>query len=399
MKVALYHPWVYLKGGAERTLLELVRRSRHDWTIYTNHYEPDSTFPEFRELDVVQLGPVSVQRTARHVGLAAMRVMTQYLPLRDAAALLVSSEGLGNLAVLRPRGVPLFCFCHTPLKVIYDPYTRERFFNQQRPGIALRNGLGLYAAVDRIGWGRYERVFCNSREVANRVLNARLSSADRLEVIHPGVDPARFDADGPFEPFFLLAGRIARTKNIELAIDAFAALQRMHPRAKDYRLVIAGMVDEKSRPYLGELQRRAKEQPGVEFVVSPSDEVLRDLYRSCYLTLFTALNEDWGIVVLEGMASGKPVVAVGRGGPLESILNGETGLLCQPDPSVFARALAFLVDHPDEARAWGAAGRRHVALFPWDSLVDPIDDYVEALARNAAIAARTPLVLAGGWRA
>lgn len=399
MKAALYHPWVYLKGGAERTLLELVKRSRHDWTVYTNHYEREATFPEFQQLDVVELGQVSVQRTPRHVGLAALRVMTQYIPLRDTAALLVSSEGLGNLAVLRPRGVPLFCFCHTPLKVIYDPFTRERFFTHQRPGIAVRHGLALYATIDRLGWGRYERVFCNSREVEARVLNARLTSADRLEVIHPGVDPLSFDANGPFEPFFLLAGRIARTKNIELGIDAFVELQRSQPEARGFRLVIAGMVDEKSRSYLRELQERTHGNQAIEFVVSPSDEVLRHLYAHCYSTLFTALNEDWGIVVLEGMASGKPVIAVGRGGPLESVVHGETGLLCQPDSGAFATAMATLIADEAMARAWGATGRRHIALFPWDSLVDPIDDYVEALARNATIAARTPVVLAGGWRA
>lgn len=397
MRAALYHPWVYLKGGAERTLMELVKRSRHQWTIYTNHFDRASTFPEFAQLDVVELGQVSVRRTAWHAGLAAGRVIAQHIPLQDAAALMISSEGLGNLAVLRPRGVPTFCFCHTPLKVLYDPFTRERFFTHQRPGLFTRNGLALYAAVDRFGWDRYQRVFCNSREVARRVLNARLAGPDRVDVIHPGVDPARFDPDGPFQPYFLAAGRIARTKNLELAIAAFRSLQSGTSGGREFRLVIAGMVDDKSRPYLAELRELAGEDQRIEFVVSPSDEVLRELYRRCYATLFTPLNEDWGIVVLEGMASGKPVIAVDRGGPLESVLHGETGLLCPAEPQAFARAMAHLVDHPDVARAWGQTGRRHIALFPWDSLVDPIDDYIESLARRTTLAARTPALLAGRW--
>ncbi len=50
MKIAAYYPWIYLKGGAERALLETVTRSRHEWTLYTNHFEPEATFPEFSDL-------------------------------------------------------------------------------------------------------------------------------------------------------------------------------------------------------------------------------------------------------------------------------------------------------------------------------------------------------------
>ncbi len=398
MRVAAYHPWIYLKGGAERTLLELVKRSRHTWTLYTNHYDREATFPEFADLDVVELSRVSVRRTALHAGLAAARVMAQTLPLQDVAALMISSEGLGNLAVLRPRGVPVFSFCHTPLKVLYDPFTRDRFFTHQRPGIATRSGLSFYAAVDRLGWDRYQRVFCNSQEVARRVLNARLAPPDRVDVIHPGVDPNQFQADGPFEPYFLLAGRIARTKNVELGIDAFVEMERRTGR-QDFRLVVAGMVDDKSRPYVAELRARAAANPRIEFVESPSDEVLRELYRRSYATLFTALNEDWGIVALEGMASGKPVVAVAQGGPLESVIHRRTGLLCPAEVPAFAEAMVHLADSPELVRELGAAARRHVSLVPWDSLVQPIDDCVEALARQAVMTSRAPMVLAGRWSA
>src|SRR5262249_38781700 len=151
-------------------------------------------------------------------------LLTQPLPLRDASALLISSEGLGNLVPLRPRGVPVFSFCHTPLKVAYDPFTRERFLTHQRPGPITRAAIASYVQLDRLGWRQYRRVFCNSREVAARVLKARLTSPDRVEVIHPGVDMRRFDPNGPQHPYLLLAGRIARTKNIELGIDAFLRL-------------------------------------------------------------------------------------------------------------------------------------------------------------------------------
>ena len=111
MKVAVYHPWVYLKGGAERTLLELMRRSRHEWVLLTNHFEPESTFPDFSEVTVIELARVSVRRNVWTVGHAGLRLLTQSLPLADASALLISSEGLGNLvehrAFIAPDGTRL----------------------------------------------------------------------------------------------------------------------------------------------------------------------------------------------------------------------------------------------------------------------------------------------------
>ena len=54
MRLAVYHPWTYLRGGIERVLAELLTRSRHDWTLFTHHYEPAATFPELRSCDVVE---------------------------------------------------------------------------------------------------------------------------------------------------------------------------------------------------------------------------------------------------------------------------------------------------------------------------------------------------------
>jgi glycosyltransferase involved in cell wall biosynthesis len=393
MKVAIYHPWVYLKGGAERTVLELMQRSRHEWTLYTNHYDPEGTFPEFRDLPVVQLARVSVRRTLVDVGLASLRAVVQSIPLQGAAALMVSSEGLGNLITLRPRGVPVFCFCHTPLKVVYDPFTRSRYFSEQ-PSRRMRAALALYTAIDRLGWHAYERVFCNSREVAGRVLGAGLAPSHKVEVIHPGVDLRRFDPHGPREPFFLLAGRIARTKTIELGVDAFIRLKEAHPAAAPFRLVVAGMVDHKSQPYLEAMLERAQGRRDIEFVIGPSDEQLLDLYRRCYATLFAALNEDWGLVVLEAMASGKPVIAVDRGGPRESVVHGETGLLCPAEAEAFAAAMGRLVDDPARAAAMGLAGRQRAAAFPWHAFAERIDDYVDFLVECTT----RPLTFPLPWR-
>ena len=385
MNVAAYHPWVYLKGGAERTLLELIRRSRHRWTLFTNHYDPEGTFPEFRDVNVVELRKVSVKRSLVNVGAAVLQVMLQQIPTEGIDAVMVSSEGLGNLVPFRCREVPVFCFCHTPLKVVYDPFTRARYFAQS-PSPITRLAIQMYTRVDRFGWQYYRRIFCNSQEVASRVLSAQLTRPELVEVLYPGVDLQRFDHQGPRDPFFLLPGRIARTKNIELGIDAFLQFKQMGNEGQRFRLVIAGMVDQKSRPYLHEMQQRAAGCSDIDFVISPTDQELRDLYRRCFATLFTALNEDWGIVALEAMASGKPVIAVNRGGPTESVIHEETGFLCPADSGAFAPEMANLVADPDRAFAMGMAGRQRAAAFTWEPFVRRIDDYVDSLARDPEMA-------------
>ena len=132
MKIAIYYPWVYLRSGVERMMLELVRRSEHDWTIFTSHYYPEQTFPEFRELPIVELSNVSVSRGYAAVSSAAVTILRQKIDLSDYDALVVSSEGLGDFITFRNHSVPVICYCHTPLKVIHDRFVRRKYLNENR---------------------------------------------------------------------------------------------------------------------------------------------------------------------------------------------------------------------------------------------------------------------------
>jgi glycosyltransferase involved in cell wall biosynthesis len=378
MKPAIYYPWVYLKGGAERTILELMRRSRHEWTLYTNYYDPEATFPEFAEMNVVRLAEISVRRSIPKVAMAGLTLLTQRIDLTNHSSLFVVSEGLGNLLAMR-SSVPTSCICLTPLKVAYDPVTREAFF-AHRWRLHYRAAFELYKLLERPAWPHYRRVFCNSGEVKRRLLEARLVDEARLEVAYHGVDAGRFQSDGRREPFFLVPGRIMWQKNIQMAI---AAWRRFKPRVEDnhFRLVVAGMVDTKSRPHLMQLQAESADRPDIEFVASPDDSELLSLYQRCHAVVFPARSEDWGLVALEGMACGKAVVATDRGGPRESVISGETGFLCPDDPEAFAvalRKLAAMSDH--ELDELAVRARMRALRFPWNGFVDRIDAHVEELA-------------------
>jgi len=402
MRPAIYYPWVYLKGGAERVLIELMHRSRHEWTLYTNHYESDSTFPEFAHLPVVPLHEVSVRRSISGVARAAYTLMTQRLDLGSHDSLVVVSEGLGNLIAARST-VPTSCICLTPLKVAYEPFTRQQFFTGGHR-LHYRGALALYRHFEQPSWDRYRRVFCNSSETRRRLLSAHLVEEARLEVLHHGVDTTHFQPAGRREPFFLVPGRIMWQKNIELAIDAFLQFKPDVAR-NEFKLVIAGMVDAKSKSYFELLQVRAGGREDIRFLESPTDAALLRLYQGSHAVVFPPRCEDWGLVPLEAMACGKVVLAVDRGGPRESIVNGETGFLRLDDADAFAQAMASLAAmRPAQLERMGARSRVRAGTFSWDAFASRIDDHVEELsaakaAPVQALRATEPMPLAVGSRA
>jgi len=383
VKVALYYPWLYLKSGGERTISELVRRSRHEWTIVTNRYEPDATFPELRDMRVVELPRVSVRRSIITVVGAARQILAQKLPLDGHDALLVVCEGLGDFVTFRNHKLPVACLCLTPLRAAFDPHYRSGYLAMKGDGVVRRLALDLASFVfrwlDRRAWRHYRRVIAISREVRERILRGRLCPAERIEIAYPGIDITSLVPNGRFEPYFLVPGRLMWTKNLELGIDAFLALRERRPDLGEFRLVITGFVDEKSRAYVRALRERASGCPLVEFIESPSDTELFALYRSAWAVIVPAFNEDWGIVPLEAMAHEKPVIAVNRGGPRESVIHGENGLLVDPIPAALGSAMEQLADDPDLVREMGKSGRQHVRHYDWSVFCAAVDDALDRM--------------------
>ncbi len=353
-------------------MVELVTRSRHDWTVYTHHYEPESTYPELAALRVVPLQPeVSVRRSLGPLVHAASTLLRARLPEDGSRALLVSSEGLGDLVALR-AGIPVAAYCHTPLKILHDPAASSIVRRSAARRLAVRTIGPAFEAVDRAAWRRYEHVFANSTETRDRIRRAGLRPRGPVEVLQPGVNPSWWQ--GPVvhdrSPVLLYAGRIMWQKDVELAIETVRLL------GDEARLVVAGMVDEKSRHYLEELRARAAGLP-VTFEIAPSDERLRELYRTATALLFPARNEDFGMVVLEAMAAGTPVLAVDAGGPRSTVEHGVTGWLLPSSAEAFAAQVRALLR--SDLRSHRVAARASAQRHGWEAHVARIDEVLEQL--------------------
>lgn len=380
--IACYYPWVYLRSGVERTILETVRRSHHSWTIYTNHYDPQGTFPEFAELNVVELPRISVDRGFLNVAKAAFRLLSQKIPLEKHDLLFVHSEGLGDLVTFRNSSKPLICFCHQPLLVANDTSVQQKYFqrNPQRKLLLTLFG-SVFRTVDRIAWKRYDHIFVTSPTIRDAVAQAGLVSPERTEMLAPGVDCDSIRPSNIHDSYFLAFSRLKWWKNIELSINAFREALRKGGHVSRFRLVVAGQVDAGSGAYLKELQRLSEGCPQITFLVNPTAEHVSSLYKSCYAVVNTTLREPWGIIPLEANAFGKPVIAVNQGGTLDSQEHGITGLLVPPTPQDFANALEILAGDPALTHRMGVAGRKNAEKYSWARYVERLDSYLDCYSK------------------
>jgi alpha-1,3/alpha-1,6-mannosyltransferase len=219
---------------------------------------------------------------------------------------------------------------------------------------------------------------------------------DRLPVLYPALDTTSLDnivavedtdkTDIQKPPVFVSLNRYERKKNLGLLLEAAAWLKSNRvdicQKFPDTQIVVAGGYDVQcveNVEYRAELGLLATElNVKVTFLLSISDAARTELLRTATAVIYTPENEHFGIVPLEAMYAGTPVVAVRSGGPVETILDKQTGFLCEPTAESFGQALAKLLQDPDKTAAMGKAARKHVTdTFGKDRLQTEWKDLLE----------------------
>ena len=197
-----------------------------------------------------------------------------------------------------------------------------------------------------------------SQNVADRL---ERTTGMQAEVVLPPPQQLDFRCDS-YDDFVLSVNRLDRAKRIDLLLEAAAADPAI-------RLVIAG--DGPDRERLELLAERSGVNGRAVFAGRVSEAELADLYARCRGVYYAPVDEDYGMVPYEAFMAEKPVVTtVDAGGPLDIVRDGETGLVIEPRAADLARACRFLLEHEDEARAWGKAGRAIAEQVTWDHAVD-----------------------------
>jgi glycosyltransferase involved in cell wall biosynthesis len=338
----LLHHWLVTMRGGEKVLQELAAMFPAA-PIHTLVARPDRLAPDLRARHIV---PSLLQRVP-----GAATHHTRMLPLFPWAVRSIRiGRGTGlvvcsDAAVIKgapvPPGAKMVCYCHSPPRYLWD--LREQYARQATDlgvlgRLVFRAVSPLVRNFDKAASRRVDVFVANSAFVRERI---RRCYGRDSRVVHPFVDLENFQpGDGP-EDFYLVVSQLVPYKRIDLAVDAFNRLGK--------RLVVIGDGPEKRA-----LEQRAGRN--VEFLGTRDAASLRDHYRRCRALVFPGV-EDFGITPLEAMASGRPVIACGEGGVLESVQEERTGLFFRGQ---HAEALAAAVVR-FETRRWSVESCRQRA--------------------------------------
>jgi glycosyltransferase involved in cell wall biosynthesis len=298
MKVALIHDWLTGMRGGERCLevfCELFPQAH----LYTLLHIPGSVSPLIEKMVIktsfIQNLPFSKKGYRKYLPLFPMAI--ERFNLKDYDLILSCSHCAAKGIIPSPDALHI-SYMLTPMRYAWDMYGEYFGGNKSRMISFFIHYLRMW---DVTSSQRVDHFLCISKHVKNRIMKFYRREA---EVIHPPVEISRFMLGNKKEDFFLIVSSFAPYKKINLAIEAFNRL--------GYPLRIIGSGPE-------EKKLRAIAQPNVEFMGWQSDEVVAKNYSTCRALIFPG-EEDFGIVPVEAMGCGKPVIAYGKGGILETVV-------------------------------------------------------------------------------
>ena len=301
MRVAITYHYSLSFGGSERVLEELAE-------MY-----PEAEFfalfvdPEFVP-SALQRRKITTSFLDRIPG--GKRIYRQLLPLYPLAVecldlsgydLVISADGAATKGVLTDQHAVHLCYCHSPPRSYWDQYAANRRRMPWFPRAVFAPAAQYLRQWDFAAAQRIDGFIANSEYVAERVQKYYRRES---KVIYPPVDVRAADVCGArHEDFYFSAGRLVASKRVDLAIEACNRLGR--------KLQIAGTGPEERR-------LRGLAGPTIEFLGRIGEGELKAKYAACRALLFAA-DEDFGLVSVEAQAYGRPVIAYGRGGSLETV--------------------------------------------------------------------------------
>ncbi|MET0547010.1 MAG: glycosyltransferase [Caulobacterales bacterium] len=306
MKVAIIHYWLIGMRGGER----VVERLLHLYPqadIFTHVYDPSRVSDKIRAANVkttfIQKLPGAVKHYQKYLPL--MPRALEALDLREYDLVISSESGPAKGVITRPDATHV-CYCHSPMRYLWDQAALYR----ENAGFFARMGMDVFSPSLRL-WDvssaqRVDRFISNSNFVSRRISKYYRRDSD---IVYPPVDVDAFEISSQVSPHYLWLGQLTAYKRPDIAIEAFNRL--------GLPLLVIGEGEMEAQ-----LKRRAK--PNISFKKGLSFAELKQAYQTSRGLIFTA-EEDFGIVPVEMMASGRPVLAYGRGGALDTVVNNVSG--------------------------------------------------------------------------
>jgi glycosyltransferase involved in cell wall biosynthesis len=365
-KIILGHDYLIQMGGAEKVVASM-HRAWPEAPIYVSATDYAKLLPDFRTATIHNTWMQKIPG----INSQFKKLFPVYpfafksLGALDADAAVVSSSGFAKWLKFTPR-TQTFCYCHTP----------PRFFWQTDHYLKNEVSSGLVKAMAKVFIPPLRRSdYKAAQQVTHFIANSECVQARIKEfygrdsvVIYPAVEVHKFDMQTENDGFYLILSRLVSYKGIDRAVAAFAKSGK--------RLVIAGSGPDRDR-----LEKLAAGARNIEFKGRVEDAEVKRLIERCYAFVFPGL-EDFGITPVEAQAAGKPVLAYGDGGALETVIPGETGLFFKdPEPDAINAVVSEF-----EKIAWNPARiRANAERFAEEKFISAMKSLVETkLAEKAA---------------
>ena len=373
MRVAITYQHSLHLGGSER-VLEVLADMYPTADFFCMVARPEAIPPKLknRTIHTTFLNVVPGIKALYPYLLFASPLAAETLDL-TGYDLVISSDGSHTMGVLTHQDALHLCYCHSPHRSLWDQYSEYRK-SLKWPVRSLFTLSAHYARNCNFSAAqRIDRFAANSKYIAKRI--AKFYRRDST-VVYPPVDTDKGFIANSQDSYYLTVGRLSHLKRVDLLIDACNRLKR--------RLIVVGTGPDENR-----LKQRAG--PTIEFAGRVPDEELGRLYSKCRAFLFAA-NEDFGIAPVEAQSFGRPVVAYGYGGSLETVTESAdfltgSGILFpeQTAESVMSGILRF---ESQESRFDPKLIQAHARSFSTAAFIRNMDDFVQTSLLGTSIPER-----------
>lgn len=306
-RVALVHYWLVSMRGGERVLEHLLEMFPGA-DVFTHVYDPEKVSDKIRAANVRQtfVGRLPGARKHYQKYLPLMPMALEELDLRGYDLVISSESGPSKGIITSPDALHV-CYCHSPMRYLWDHYQDYKSAAGRLSRMMMPTMFHRLRQWDVSSASRVDGIIANSTFIARRI---RKVWGREARVVHPPVSVDEFKPSANVSDRYLWVSQMTPYKRADVALEVFNRLG-----------VPALMVGD------GEMYKyiRANAGPNVEVRQRLSFAELKEAYATCKALVFTP-EEDFGIVPVEANASGRPVIAYGRGGATDSIIEGRTGL-------------------------------------------------------------------------
>jgi len=310
-KVAIVHDWLVNYGGAERVVEELLKiyPEADIFTLVYDEKKMGKIFPKEKvHTSFIQKWPFATKLYTKF--LAFMPKAFESFDFSSYKLVICSSSSCAK-GVITPPLVPHVAYIHTPMRYAWDKYFEYKNRSGRITQFFMEKWMNKIRLWDYVSSQRVDTLIANSNYISRRIKKYWNRES---EVIYPPVNVKDLQPNGKeAEDFFVVFSRFVPYKRIDLAIQACGNLKK--------NLVVIGSGSQKKE--LKKLASRYKDSK-ITFTGRIRDDEVRVYLQRCRALIFCA-EEDFGIIPVEAQCCGRPVIAFGKGGALETIINGKTG--------------------------------------------------------------------------